>query len=199
MLCILSLFYLLTLEKGSPKLTIIHCKFSDPVNVEFQTALLQFLREMSKEDVLKHFTKHYKSFRMKTNDKPEVCLLKCELLVQISTSEHGQAEIDQEIIKYLCHQLTQSQFNSDVKSGILKALFRLPKAEEILGSGKIKDIGFAKKSGLSTTFTKNIVKWIYSPLYFTKLWWNKGLNEFNEYFCLLFVNCAPLPNFEPPL
>jgi len=106
----------------------------DPVNVEFQTALLQFLREMSKEDVLKHFIKHYKSFRMKSNDKPEVCLLKCELLVQISTSQHGQAEIDQEIIKYLCHQLTQSQFNSDVKSGILKALFRLPKAEEILGS-----------------------------------------------------------------
>ena len=153
MLCILSLFFLLTLEKGSPKLTIIHCKFSDPVNVEFQTALLQFLREMSKEDVLKHFTKHYKSFRMKSNDKPEVCLLKCELLVQISTSEHGQAEIDQEIIKYLCHQLTQSQFNSDVKSGILKALFRLPKAEEILGSGKIKEIGCAKKSGISTTFT----------------------------------------------
>ena len=122
---------------------------------------------MSKEDVLKHFIKHYKSFRMKSNDKPEVCLLKCDLLVQISTSQHGQAEIDQEIIKYLCHQLTQSQFNSDVKSGILKALFRLPKAEEILGSGK--------KNGVCQNLALFTNRWqknreIDLFLYFTKLW-----------------------------
>ena len=94
--------------------------FSDPINVDFQTALLKLLLDMSQTDVLVHLVKNHKSFRLKTNDRTDVCLLKCELLVQLSNSNHGKPEIDHEIVKYLCHQLTQSQFNSDVKSAILK-------------------------------------------------------------------------------
>ena len=88
---------------------------------------------MSQNDILVHLVKHHKSFRMKSNDRIDVCVLKCDILVLLSTSSHGKSEIDHEILKYLCHQLTntQSQFNPDVKSAILKALFRLPKTEEV--------------------------------------------------------------------
>ena len=58
----------------------------DPVNVDFHCALLRFVAEMMKdqdEEALFQLSKHYKDFKLFTNDRTEVCLVKCEILQKL--------------------------------------------------------------------------------------------------------------------
>ena len=55
----------------------------DPVNSDFHCALLRFVAEMMQsedEEALNQLSKHYKDFKLLTNDRTEVCLVKCEIL-----------------------------------------------------------------------------------------------------------------------
>jgi hypothetical protein len=90
--------------------------------VEFQAALLEFVLEMSQTDVLVHLVKHHKDFRLRPKDRQEICLLKCQVMTKLCTSNHNQNESNEEMVKYLISQLEHSSVGHEVKTAILKAL-----------------------------------------------------------------------------
>ena len=92
----------------------------DPLNVEFQVALLKFFSEILDKSDPSHFTKYYKDFRLDYQERVEISELKCDILQKLSKA--SSEEINEEVIKYFVYILQSQQFSPKVNSQVLKGL-----------------------------------------------------------------------------